>query len=67
MALAIDVRSKQDLEARGAPYGWLHELRTGTRIRPATEHEHSRACVAAVSDGGVGGIIVGGLVCVVVC
>jgi len=67
MSLAIDLRSMDDLESRGAPYGWLHEFRTGTRIRPATEQECDRACAAAVADGGVGAIIVAGMVCVVVC
>lgn len=67
MRLAIDVQSMEDLESRGAPYGWLHELRTGIRIRPATEQECDRACAAAVADGGAGAIIVAGLVCVVVC
>jgi hypothetical protein len=67
MGLAIDFQSMADLESRGAPYGWLHEFRTGIRIRPATEVECDRACRAAVADGGVGAIIVSGLVCVVVC
>ena len=47
-------------------YGWLHEYRTGTRLRPATSEEFERAARAAMSDGGSGIISIGGLECTVI-
>lgn len=66
----VDVVSlDRQLEARrsGARmYGWLHEYRTGTRLRPATGDEFERAARAAVADGGSGVIFIGGLECTVI-
>jgi len=47
-------------------YGWLHEYRTGTRLRPATSEEFERAARAAIDDGGSGVIDIGGLECTVI-
>jgi hypothetical protein len=65
----VDVKAlDRQLEARraGRMYGWLHEYRTGTRLRPATADEFARAARAAVVDGGTGVIMIGGLQCTVI-
>jgi hypothetical protein len=62
---ALDRRLEQ--QRPGARmYGWLHEHRTGTRLRPATGDEFERAARAAVNDGGSGIILIGGLECTVI-
>lgn len=47
-------------------YGWLHEYRTGTQLRPATGEEFERAARAAMAEGGSGVIFIGGLECTVI-
>jgi len=66
----LDVHSLDQRLAQQKPgarmYGWLHEYRTGTRLRPATGDEFERAARAAMNDGGSGIIFIGGLECTVI-
>jgi hypothetical protein len=66
----LDVQSLERQHAQRKPgarlYGWLHEYRTGTRLRPATADEFERAARAAIDDGGSGVILIGGLECTVI-
>lgn len=73
LAQGSDVLDVHSLDRRlaeqrsgGRMYGWLHEYRTGTRLRPATGDEFERAARAAVTDGGSGIIFIGGLECTVI-
>ena len=62
--MALDQQLNRRSGAR--MYGWLHEHRTGTRLRPATSEEFERAARAAVVDGGTGVIFIGALECTVI-